>query len=108
MSEDELGLRRLRLASPSEDLDRRIGAAFGSAAKARSSAPKLSRWWWLLVFAASGAAAELLLVSPPELPRPPVAPVYRIEARGHLRDMLLGTPSRTDNLPRLTVGGDRQ
>lgn len=96
MEDFEQQLRAKRLAVPSEDLDRRIDGAFHAArAKVRTTRP--FAWWWLAAAAAVGAAAVLLVFAHPQTPAAHSAPVvYRVEAKGRLRDMLLNPDTHRD------------
>jgi len=99
MNDLEKQLSALPLAAPSAELDRRLDDAFAAAARpATISAP----WWSLAALGLAGAAAVLALVlhSPP-----PPAPqlVYRFEAQGALRALLLEPPASRASPPSIVV-----
>lgn len=100
MNDLEKELAALPLAAPSAELDRRLDHAFAAAASfpARSA----SLWWSLAALGVAGAAAALALVlhSPPP-PAPQV--VFRFEAQGALRQLLLDPPARRVAPPLIVV-----
>jgi len=101
MNDLENKLASLPLTAPSAELDRRLDAAFATAA-ASFPARTVSFRWSLAALAVAGAAAALaLLLRSPSLPTPQI--VYRIEARGPLRELLLEPPSARTPPPRLVV-----
>jgi hypothetical protein len=103
MNNLETRLRNMRLAAPSSELDRRITDALADGDHVEESPRPSSKWWVLWVLTASGAAAGLILISPWATHRSPAQNVYRIEAKGRLRQMLLVPPSGTAGLPQLSV-----
>jgi hypothetical protein len=105
MNELERNLANLRLAAPSAALDRRMSDTFSVAARTVSLSRRTSFWWWLAALAASGAVGALLLVSPWPLHPRPEQIVYRIEAKGPMRLLLLEPPASANRLPRLVVNG---
>jgi hypothetical protein len=105
MSELERDLANLRLAAPSAALDRRMHDTFSAATRTPSSLRRTSPWWWLGALAATGAVVTLLLVSPWPLHPRPEQIVYRIEAKGPMRQLLLEPPASANRLPRLVVNG---
>lgn len=99
--EHELGA--MPLAGPSADLDRRLNDAFAAAARTRNSARWATLWWGLAAATVAGAAVALLLLAP-RSPPPPASPsVYRIEAEGRLRQLLLAPPASRALPPRFVV-----
>jgi hypothetical protein len=105
MNDLEQNLRDMRLAAPSAAFDRRIDETLTPAAAPRHS-PRPATPWWLLAVAACGIATVFLLVSP--WPRSPSSEriVYRIEAKGRLRQLLLEAPAGVDLQPHLTIKGN--
>jgi len=105
MSELERNLANMRLAAPSADLDRRMSDTFSDAARTAPSSRRTSFWWWLAAATVAGAAAALLLVSPWSLHPRAEQMVYRIEAKGPMRQLLLDPPASAHRLPLLVVNG---
>lgn len=105
MNELEQNLKNMRLAGPSADLDRRIDETLGAVARTPRPARIPGRWWRIPALAASGAAALFLLVVLAAHHRQPETIVYRIEARGRLRQLLLEPPATADSQPRFTING---
>jgi hypothetical protein len=105
MNDLEQKLRNMGLAGPSADLDRRISETLEAATQAPQSSRSLGQWWRLFAVAASGVAAVFILVLLAARHRQPESVVYRIEAKGRLRQLLLEPPSTADNQPRFTVNG---
>lgn len=105
MNEPEPILANQRLAAPSPALDRRMDDAFSAAARTLTSPRRMSLGWWLGALAATGAAVALLLVSLRPLHSRPEQIVYRIEAKGPMRQLLLEPPASANRLPRLVVNG---
>jgi len=107
MDELEQRLREARLAEPSADLDRRVVAAFGAARPPVAAPRRPVSGWWLATAAAAGGVAALLWLTPE-----PAAParretVYRFEAQGRMRDMLLNTPGNDDVAPAFVIQAGR-
>jgi hypothetical protein len=103
MDELEHKLKQARLAAPSAELDRRIGAAFATARRRRETSRRPEFWWWVAALATAGGMAALLVVSAHRpLPASAVA-VYHVEAEGRLREMLLDSSAPQDVLPRFVV-----
>ncbi len=99
MNEDfEQRLRALRLARPSDELDRRMDDLFAGAANVPT--PR-SGWWFALMAPLSGVAAALAIFTMQAQRSAPVpAPlVCRIEPAGLMREMLV--PSIRGPLPSL-------
>jgi hypothetical protein len=105
MSEFERDLANLRLAAPSAALDRRMHDTFSAATRTSSSPRRTSLGWQFVGLVAIGAAVALLLVSPWPLHPRPEQIVYRIEAKGPMRQLLLEPPASASRLPRLVVNG---
>jgi hypothetical protein len=105
MSELERILANLRLAAPSAALDRRMSDMFSATTRTPPSLRRTSLGWWLGALAATGAVVTLLLVSPWPLHPRPEQIVYRIEAKGPMRQLLLEPPASANRLPRLVVNG---
>ena len=105
MSELERDLANLRLAAPSAALDRRMNDTFSAVTRPSPSSRRTSLGWWLVGVTATGAVAALLLVSPWPLHPRPEQIVYRIEAKGLMRLMLLNPPASANRQPRLVVNG---
>ncbi len=90
MDELEQKLAEMRLAAPSEELDRRIDETFRAARNVGRGTRQIGFWWWLAgTTTAGGVAALLVFTSLPSSRMKPVPVVYRIEAQGRLREMLL-------------------
>ena len=105
MNEPERILANQRLAAPSAALERRMHDTFSAATRTPPSPRRTSHWWWLGALAATGAIVALLLVAPwPRYPRSEQM-VYRIEAKGPMRQLLLEPPASVSRLPRLVVNG---
>ncbi len=105
MNDFEQNLRNMRLAAPSAAFDRRIDETLTTApAPWHSSRPATP--WWLLAVAACAVAAVFLLVSPWPRSSSPELVVYRIEAKGRLRQLLLEVPAGADLQPPLTIKGN--
>ncbi len=90
MDELEQKLKCARLAAPSNGLDRRIDDTFAAARRRRTASRHVAAFWWgTAALATAGGMAALFVVSArPPFPVPQVA-VYRIEAPGRMREMLL-------------------
>ena len=89
MDELEQKLKQTPLAAPSAGLDRRLVEAFAAARRRREASPWAAFWWGTAALATAGSITALLLVSAHRsFPAPEVA-VYRIEASGRMREMLL-------------------
>jgi len=106
MDEFEDKLKALPRAAPSSNLDRRMDATFSRAhdrAKDRQRRPQI--WWWLAGIASAGGVAALLLVGPFRSRFGPVSSstVYRFEAQGLMRDMLLNSNSRGTEEPHFNI-----
>lgn len=103
MDDLEQRLQSARLAAPSAELDRRLDQAFRAARRPRRRSRPGWFWWSLAGVTAAGAMAALLFAS---IGRPPPAPrqvVYRIEARGALRQMLLDPAASREGRPHFVV-----
>ena len=99
MDDLEQRLESLRLASPSASLDRRIEETFAAARRNATVERAPGLLWWLTRVVAGAGVAVLILVAILR-PVPPAAPVvYRVEAEGRLRDMLLNTVVEHDRPP---------
>ena len=105
MNDLEQNLSNMRLSGPSADLDRRMSETLRAVAPTPRSSHGLGPWWRLLAFAAAPAAAVFLLVYLAPRQHQPESIVYRIEARGRLRQLLLEPPSTADSQPRFTIIG---
>lgn len=90
MDELEQRLERMRLAGPSDGLDRRIAAAVAAARRRRPASRRAVFWWWAVALGAAGGLAALLVVVSRRPPPAPAVAIYRVEAQGHMRDLLLG------------------
>jgi hypothetical protein len=101
MNELEQDLRAMRLAAPSAELDRRLMDAFAAAGRTRRPALKATPWWWLAAVTTAGAVAALLLAWPSSAASSPV--VYRIEAQGRMRALLLEPPAGRERPPRFVL-----
>jgi len=106
MDELEQKLREARLAEPSADLDRRIAAAFGAARPPVASPRRLGLAWWLAAAAAGGVAALVWLTPEPAAPARRET-IYRFEAQGRMRDMLLNAPGNGDITPAFVIQAGR-
>jgi len=99
MNDLEKQLSALPLAAPSAELDRRLDDAFAAAAR---PAPLAAPWWSLAALGLAGAAAALaLLLHSPPPPAPQL--VYRFEAQGALRALLLEPPTSRAAPPSIVV-----
>jgi hypothetical protein len=88
MDDLEQRLKRMSLTAPSARLDQRIAEAV-AAARRRQQTPRLApSWWWTMPLAMAAGMAALFVVSE-RRSFPPEVTVYRIEAQGHMREMLL-------------------
>lgn len=103
MNELEQRLKSMRLAAPSAELDRRMDDAFLAAGRTRKKPRKTVFWWWLAALTAIGSVTALLLVSPDRSPLAPKSVVYRIEAQGCMRQMLLDPAENQSRLPPFVV-----
>lgn len=99
MDELEQKLKHTRLAVPSAELDRRIDDAVAAAWRRRKASRKAAFWWWTAALATAGSITALLVVSTRRsFPAPEVA-LYRIEAQGRMREMLLNSTMTRDASP---------
>ena len=90
----EQKLAGMKLTTPSERLDQRLDETFRAARSASRGTRKVGVFWWIGAMSAVGVVAAALLLTPPRLPPSQRQPtVYRIEAPGGLRDMLLNSPA---------------
>jgi hypothetical protein len=105
MNDFEKKLKGMGLAGPSANLDQRVDETLGAAVQAPQTSRGPGRSWRLYAFVASGMAAALLLAVLASRHHRAKAAVYRIEARGSLRQLLLEPPSTAENQPRFTVNG---
>jgi|ERR1017187_1091700 hypothetical protein len=103
MNDIEQHLKKMRLASPSTESDRRMSETLAVAAQTPRSSLSVSRWWWLAALTAAGSVAVVLLVFTKAQQKQFGAVVYRIEATGRLRLLLVETPSNKFGMPPLTV-----
>jgi hypothetical protein len=108
MDDFEQKLAARRLAQPSAELDRRVDDAFRAARGAAHPARKFAGWWWLAAATAFGGAAALVLVSTRQPTRVVVSVpvVYRVEAQGQVREMLLNPETEPEQPPPFTVSAD--
>ena len=101
MDEYEQKLKCTPLVAPSKALDRRIEGAFAAARRRREAvAPKF--WWWLAAVITVGGVTALVVISP----RRPLATtdvVYRVEAPGQLREILLNPAISREPAPQFVV-----
>lgn len=99
MKEFEQKLCSLRLAEPSSKLDRRIEESFSAAERKAQARVRKAAWWWLLGPAiAAGGVITVLALSPRPAPVRAGIVVYRVEAQGRLREMLL-QPAASSRAP---------
>ncbi len=105
MNDFEKKLREMSLARPSEGLDRRVGETLRAAAGKPQTERNPWHSWRVLAVAASGIAAALLITLLAARHRRPEAVVYRIEATGGLRQLLLEPSSAVPDQPHFTVNG---
>ena len=105
MNDLEQKLRNMNLASPSADLDRRMSETLESVGAAPEPPFGLGQRCRFLVLAASGVAAMFILVQFVARHRQQQPTVYRIEATGRLRQLLLEPPSSGDSHAPFTVSG---
>lgn len=99
MDELEQKLKHTRLAVPSVELDRRIDDAVAVARRRRNASRKAAFWWWTAALASAGTMTALLVISMRRsFPAPEVA-LYRIEAQGRMREMLLNSTMTRDAAP---------
>ena len=90
----EQKLASMKLTAPSERLDQRLDETFRAARSTSRGTRKVGFFWWAGAMTAAGAVAAALLLRPPQLRTNRLQPViYRIEAPGGLRDMLLNSPA---------------
>jgi hypothetical protein len=88
----EQKLAEMRLAPPSERLDERLDETFRTARKMGRDKHRIGFLWWIGATTTVGVAATvLLLASFRTAPIKPTPVVYRIEAKGGLREMLLNS-----------------
>lgn len=99
MDELEQKLKHTRLAVPSAELDRRIDDAVAAARRRRNTSRKAAFWWWTTALATAGSLTALLVVFPRRSFPAPEVEVYRIEAQGRMREMLLGPIINRDAAP---------
>jgi len=101
MKDLEQYLKAVRLAAPSAAFDRRMDETFAHHAQTRWH--QTAAWSMLAALTTAGAMATLVIV----LARPPVRPVqplvYRIEAQGLMRELLLNPSARSELPPRLVL-----
>ena len=90
----EKKLAGMKLTTPSERLDHRLDETFRAARSTSRGTRQVGFFWWVGAMSAIGAVVASLLLTPPRLPPSQPQPmVYRIEAPGGLRDMLLNSPA---------------
>ncbi len=100
MNDLEQRLQSMRLAAPSADLDRRLDDAFRAAGRAGQRSRKPVFWWSFAAATAAVATAAAVLLMWPRRPEPvPRQVVYRVEAQGRLRQLLLDPAGRRDERP---------
>ncbi|MBI2498035.1 MAG: hypothetical protein HYV75_09055 [Opitutae bacterium] len=94
----ETQLRRVRLAAPSADLDRRMDSLL-------APTRQTSRRWWLGATAATGLAAAILFLLSPlaRSPAPTQPVVYQIEAQGLMREWLVPPFPKSQTPPAVIV-----
>jgi hypothetical protein len=103
MDDYEQKLKHTRLVAPSAALDRRIEDTFAAARRRREEARKSEFWWWLAALATVGGMTALVVISPRRsFPATEVA-VYRIEAQGRLREILLNPAISREPAPQFIV-----
>ena len=103
MNELEQKLKSADLAAPSAELDRRIDAAFSVARRTGNGSRKPAFWWWLTAATAAGVFTALFIVSPRSSSPVPGRMVYRIEAQGCMREMLLNSTAIRREQPRFDL-----
>ena len=112
MNYSEEHLRTVRLAAPSDDLDRRMQETFARAARTQPSPRRAIAWRWIGAFAATGIAAVLTLVAirPRTMPANPNSPqvLCSIEPQGPMRQLLLDSPASNRPPPRFLVSESTQ
>jgi hypothetical protein len=92
MNDLEQYLKCLPLAAPSADMDRRLGDEF-AADRNRKQSRATTIWWSLAAITTIGFAAALLVMRSAQPPSPAPPLIYRFEARGQLRQLLLEPPA---------------
>jgi hypothetical protein len=102
-------LASMKLTAPSERLDQRLDETFSAVRSTSRRTRKVGFLWWAGVMTAAVAVAAALLLRPAQLPpnRPQPA-VYRIEATGGLRDMLLNSPANQVEPTHFELRGSEQ
>jgi len=106
MDEFEEKLKALRLAEPSGEMEQRVDAAFLAAIERTRRKPRRPRsWWWFVALASAGGLAAVLSVAPLHSRREaiPSETVYRFEAQGLMREMLLNSSSRQPEAPHFDI-----
>jgi hypothetical protein len=103
MNDIEQHLKKIRLAPPSAELDRRMSKTLAAAAWMPRSSRRISLWWWLVALTAAGTVAGFLLMFPRARQQQFGPVVYRIEATGRLHQLLVEAPSNASSLPPLTL-----
>jgi hypothetical protein len=101
MDELEQRLKSMPLATPSVELDRRLDEMFLLARRRRERSRKMVFYWGLV--AAVGGAALVFLMPLRRAPAAPHPVVYRIEAQGRMRQMLLNSAADRDEPPRFVL-----
>jgi hypothetical protein len=105
MNDLEQMLRDMNLTRPSADLDRRISETLESAREAPEPTFRAGQRLRFLALAASGVAVIFLLAQFVARHHQQQPTVYRIEATGRLRQLLLEPPSTGDSHTPFNVSG---
>jgi hypothetical protein len=112
MNYSEEQLRTVRLAAPSDALDRRMQEMFERAARPQPTPRRAITWRWVGVLAATGIAAVLTLVAilPRTMPanQNPPQVLCSIEPQGPMRQFLLDSPAGNRPPPRFSVSVSTQ
>ena len=106
MDDIEQRLKSARLAAPSRELDRRIDEIFSVAGKRPQRRRQPVLWWWLAAISTVCATCVVFFISSRQPLAPPEPLIYRVEASGRMRDMLLNPTARQTALPHFTVRVD--
>ena len=112
MNYSEEQLRTVRLAAPSDALDRRMQEMFERAARPQPTPRRAITWRWVGVLAATGIAAALTVVATHEgaVPARQAATqvLCSIEPQGPMRQLLLDSPAGNRPPPRFLVSESTQ
>ena len=103
MEDYEQKLKHQRLAAPSAALDRRIEDTFAAARRGRERATRPAFWWWLAALATVGGVTTLVVISPRRPVPTTEVTIYRIEAEGRLREILLNPAISREPSPQFVV-----